>query len=180
MSRTRHTVPSAVHGRAWTKNRENNPMQSRVNPGSQHSCCAASGAAIWNAASMPRISVPLSGASNRMASPAWFGAAVTPARHPQASAAASISAISANRSGAVIMRTEPAAAIPPSVPQFAESSSPRTLPRSETNSLPSGAMMRVWVENRANVPPRRCGSWAAKPSAMIKVAPAATVAVVSM
>jgi quinoprotein glucose dehydrogenase len=24
------TVPSAVHGRAWTKNRENNPMQSRV------------------------------------------------------------------------------------------------------------------------------------------------------
>src|SRR6266581_8834452 len=36
-------VPSAVHGRAWTKNRENNPMQSRVNPGSQHSCCAASG-----------------------------------------------------------------------------------------------------------------------------------------
>jgi hypothetical protein len=43
MSRTRHTVPSAVHGGAWTKNRENNPMQSRVNPGSQHSCCAASG-----------------------------------------------------------------------------------------------------------------------------------------
>src|SRR5260370_24295851 len=43
VSRTRHTVPSAVHGRAWTKNRENNPMQSRVNPGSQHSCCAASG-----------------------------------------------------------------------------------------------------------------------------------------
>src|SRR6266705_5493231 len=36
-----HTVPSAVHGRAWTKNRENNPMQSRVNPGSQHSCRAA-------------------------------------------------------------------------------------------------------------------------------------------
>src|SRR3979490_2856428 len=29
VSRTRHTVPSAVHGRAWTKNRENNPMQSR-------------------------------------------------------------------------------------------------------------------------------------------------------
>jgi hypothetical protein len=26
------------------KNRENNPMQSKVNPGSQHSCCAASGA----------------------------------------------------------------------------------------------------------------------------------------
>src|ERR1700722_9821989 len=25
------------------KNRENNPMQSRVDPGSQHSCCAASG-----------------------------------------------------------------------------------------------------------------------------------------
>src|SRR6267378_3509542 len=39
--RTRHTVPSAVHGRAWTKNRENNPMQSRVDPGSQHSCCAS-------------------------------------------------------------------------------------------------------------------------------------------
>jgi hypothetical protein len=44
VSRTRHCVPSAVHGRAWTKNRENNPMQSRVNPGSQPSCCAASGA----------------------------------------------------------------------------------------------------------------------------------------
>src|SRR5712664_2891311 len=37
-------VPSAVQGRAWTKNRENNPMQSRVDPGSQHSCCATSGA----------------------------------------------------------------------------------------------------------------------------------------
>src|SRR5882757_11078167 len=37
----RHSVPSAVHGRAWTKNRENNPMQSRVDPGSQHSCCAS-------------------------------------------------------------------------------------------------------------------------------------------
>src|ERR1700675_4662788 len=36
---TRHSVPSAVQGRAWTKNRENNPMQSRVDPGSQHSCC---------------------------------------------------------------------------------------------------------------------------------------------
>jgi hypothetical protein len=48
---TRHTVPSAVHGRAWTKNRENNPMQSRVNPGSQHSCCAASGREKKNAPS---------------------------------------------------------------------------------------------------------------------------------
>src|SRR5216683_7004977 len=46
-----HTVPSAVHGRAWTKNRENNPMQSRVNPGSQHSCCAASGREKKNAPS---------------------------------------------------------------------------------------------------------------------------------
>jgi hypothetical protein len=27
----------------WTKNRENNPMQSRVDPGSQHSCYPASG-----------------------------------------------------------------------------------------------------------------------------------------
>jgi hypothetical protein len=44
VSRTRHSVPSAVRGRAWTKNRENNPMQSRADPGSQHSCCAASGA----------------------------------------------------------------------------------------------------------------------------------------
>jgi hypothetical protein len=35
VSRTRHSVPSAVQGRAWTKNRENNPMQSRVDPGSQ-------------------------------------------------------------------------------------------------------------------------------------------------
>jgi hypothetical protein len=35
VSRTRHSVPSAVHGRAWTKNRENNPMQSKVDPGSQ-------------------------------------------------------------------------------------------------------------------------------------------------
>src|SRR6266704_3581851 len=51
VSRTRHTVPSAVHGRAWTKNRENNPMQSRVNPGSQHSCCAASGREKKNAPS---------------------------------------------------------------------------------------------------------------------------------
>src|SRR5882724_10966699 len=101
---------------------------------------SAARAAIWNAASMPRISVPLSGASNRIASPAWFEAAVTPARQPQASAAASTSAISAQRSGAAIMRTEPAAAIPPSAPQLAESSSPRTLPRSETNSVPSGAM----------------------------------------
>jgi len=33
--------PFAVRGRPWTKNRENNPMQSRVDPGSQHSllCC---------------------------------------------------------------------------------------------------------------------------------------------
>src|ERR1700730_2704101 len=44
VSRTRHSVPSAVQGRASTKNRENNPMQSRMDPGSQHSCCAASGA----------------------------------------------------------------------------------------------------------------------------------------
>ena len=35
---------SVRYGRARTKNRENNPMQSRVEPGSQHSCCAASGA----------------------------------------------------------------------------------------------------------------------------------------
>ena len=27
-----NSVPSAVHGRAWTKNRENNPMQSRADP----------------------------------------------------------------------------------------------------------------------------------------------------
>jgi hypothetical protein len=32
VSRTRHGVPSPVHGRAWTRNRENNPMQSRVDP----------------------------------------------------------------------------------------------------------------------------------------------------
>ena len=32
MTRTRHSVPSAAQGRAWTKNRENNPMQSRVDP----------------------------------------------------------------------------------------------------------------------------------------------------
>jgi hypothetical protein len=43
VSRTRHSVPSAVHGRAWTKNRENNPMQSSVDPGSQHSCSAVCG-----------------------------------------------------------------------------------------------------------------------------------------
>src|SRR5216684_2210551 len=140
---------------------------------------SAARAAIWNAASMPRISVPLSGASNRIARPAWFGAAVTPARHPHASTAASISAISATWSGGAIMRTEPAAAIPPSAPQPAASSSPPTLPRSETSGVPSGPMMLVWVENCANVPPRPCGSWAAKPSAMIRVAPAATVAVVA-
>ena len=40
-----HCVPSAVHGRAWTKNRENNPMQSRMDPGS---CYAASGAGVEN------------------------------------------------------------------------------------------------------------------------------------
>src|SRR6266700_4681918 len=51
VSRTRHTVPSAVHGRAWTKNCENKPMQSRVNTGSQHSCCAASGREKKNAPS---------------------------------------------------------------------------------------------------------------------------------
>src|SRR6266567_4295746 len=48
---TARAVPSAVHGRAWTKNSENNPMQSRVNPGSQHSCCAASGREKKNAPS---------------------------------------------------------------------------------------------------------------------------------
>src|SRR5712671_7767680 len=34
----------AVHRRARTQNRENNPMQSRLGSGSQHSCCVASGA----------------------------------------------------------------------------------------------------------------------------------------
>src|SRR3979409_881889 len=44
VARAWHSAPSAVHGGAWTKNLENNPMQSRVDPGSQHSCCATSGA----------------------------------------------------------------------------------------------------------------------------------------
>src|SRR3981081_1644295 len=34
----------AVHRRARTQNRENNPMQSKMGPGSQHSCCVAFGA----------------------------------------------------------------------------------------------------------------------------------------
>jgi hypothetical protein len=38
------SVRSAVYSRARTKNRENNPMQSRVDAGSQHFCRAASGA----------------------------------------------------------------------------------------------------------------------------------------
>jgi hypothetical protein len=32
VSRTRHNVPLAAHGRAWSKNLENNPMQSRPLP----------------------------------------------------------------------------------------------------------------------------------------------------
>src|SRR6266567_9378780 len=56
---TARAVPSAVHGRAWTKNRENNPMQSRVNPGSQHSCCAASGREKKNAPSSWPNLIPL-------------------------------------------------------------------------------------------------------------------------
>src|ERR1700683_2557073 len=39
-----HRSKSAQLLPAWTKNRENNPMQSRGDPDSQHSCCAASGA----------------------------------------------------------------------------------------------------------------------------------------
>jgi hypothetical protein len=51
VSRTRHSAPSAVHGGAWTKNRENNPMQSRGDPGSRHSCCATARAREKNAPS---------------------------------------------------------------------------------------------------------------------------------
>jgi hypothetical protein len=32
VSRTRHSARSAVHRGAWTKNRENNPMQSKADP----------------------------------------------------------------------------------------------------------------------------------------------------
>ena len=33
----------AVRRRVWTQNRENNPMQSRMGPGSQHLCCLRPG-----------------------------------------------------------------------------------------------------------------------------------------
>ena len=126
--------------------------------------------ATWNAASMPRTSVPPSGASSRIASPAWLGAAVTPARHPHLSAAASISAMSASRSGGPITRTEQAALMPPSASQFPDRSLPQMLPRSTTTRAPSGRMMRVSAANRANLPPRRFGSCTANPSAMIRIA----------
>ena len=90
-----------------------------------------------------------SGASSRIASPAPFGAAVTPARHPHPSAAASISAISASRSGGAITRTEQAALISPSASQFPDRSLPQMLPRSTTTCGPSGRMMRVSAANRA-------------------------------
>ena len=38
MSRTQRSASSAVHRGAQTQNRENNPMQSRMGPGSQRSC----------------------------------------------------------------------------------------------------------------------------------------------
>src|SRR4051812_1534747 len=40
--------------RSWTQNRENNPMQSRMRPGSRHLCCAAAGAREkWSVATAP-------------------------------------------------------------------------------------------------------------------------------
>ena len=37
-------VPSAVHGRTWTKIAKTTPCKVEADPGSQHSCCTASGA----------------------------------------------------------------------------------------------------------------------------------------